>query len=65
MLNSSQLARDLMIVMNGNGANMGQVESAIGSAHSVLNMSGVHVQGIQTIVNDMGMVATWGNGFMR
>jgi hypothetical protein len=42
---------------------MSQVESAIGSAHSLLNMSGVHAQGIQTIVNDMGMVATWGNGF--
>jgi hypothetical protein len=65
MFNSGQLARDLMVVMNGSGNNMSQVESAIGSAHSLLNMSGVHAQGIQTIVNDMGMVATWGNGFMR
>jgi hypothetical protein len=65
MFNSGQLARDLMVVMNGSGENMAQLESAIGSAHSVLNMSGVHAQGIQTIVNDMGMVATWGNGFMR
>jgi hypothetical protein len=65
MINSGQLARDLMVVMNGSGHNMSQVQSAIGSAHSVLNMSGVHGQGIQTIVNDMGMVATWGNGFMR
>ena len=65
MINSGQLARDLMVVMNGSGTTCAQVQSAMGSAHSVLNMSGVHAQGIQTIVNDMGMVATWGNGFMR
>jgi hypothetical protein len=64
-MNTGQLARDLMVVMNGSGNNMSQVQSAIGSAHSVLNMSGVHQQGIQTIVNDMGMVATWGNGLVR
>ena len=65
MINSGQLARDLMVVMNGSGQNAGQVQSAIGSAHSLLNMSGVHAQGTQTIVNDMGMVATWGNGFVQ
>jgi hypothetical protein len=65
MMNSGQLARDLMVVMNGSGQNAGQLQSAIGSAHSVLNMSGVHAQGTQTIVNDMGMVATWGNGFVN
>ena len=64
MMNSGQLARDLMVVMNGSGHNMSQIESAIGSAHSVLNMSGVNAMGIQTIVNNMGMVATWGNGLM-
>ena len=65
MMNTGQLARDLMVVMNGSGNNVSQIQSAIGSAHSLLNMSGVHQQGIQTIVNDMGMVATWGNGLMR
>ncbi len=65
MINSGQLARDLMVVMNGSGHNISQIQSAVGSAHSVLNMSGVNARGTQTIVNDMGMVATWGNGFMR
>ena len=65
MFNSGQLARNLMVVMNGGGQNPTQIQSAIGGAHSLLNMSGVNAQGIQTIVNDMGMVATGGNGFMN
>jgi hypothetical protein len=64
-MNTGQLAHDLMIVMNGSGQNMTQIHSAIGSAQSLLNISGVHQQGVQTIVNDMGMVATWGNGLMN
>jgi hypothetical protein len=62
IFNSGQLARELMVVMNGGGHNMMQVQNAIGSAHSVLNVSGVNQQGIQKIVNDMTMVASWGNG---
>jgi hypothetical protein len=65
MMNTGQLAHDLMIVMNGSGQNMTQIHSAIGSAQSLLNISGVHQQGVLTIVNDMGMVATWGNGLMN
>jgi hypothetical protein len=62
MFNSGQLARDLMVAMNGSGHNMSQIQSAIGSAHSLLNMSGVNRQGIQKIVTDMTMVASWGDG---
>jgi hypothetical protein len=62
MFNSGQLARDLMVVMNGSGQNITQVQNAIGSAHSILNISGVNQQGIQTLVNDMTMVASRGNG---
>jgi hypothetical protein len=60
MMNTGQLARDLMIAMNGSGQNGGQVQNAISSANSVLNVSGVNQQGIQRIGNDMMMVASWG-----
>jgi hypothetical protein len=65
MINSGQLAQALMVVMNASGQSGMQVEGAIGSAQSALNMSGVHGQGIQTIVGDMAAVATWGHGFVN
>jgi len=44
MINSGQLARDLMVVMNASGHNMSQIQNAIGSANSLMNMSGVNQQ---------------------
>jgi hypothetical protein len=61
ILNTGQLARDLMIAMNASGQNLGQVQHAVNSAHSVLDMSGVNQQGVQRIGTDMMMVASGGN----
>jgi hypothetical protein len=50
-----------MVVMNARGQNMFQIQLAIESAHSVMNISGVNHQGIQKIASDMRMVASLGN----
>jgi hypothetical protein len=61
MMNTGQLARDLMVAMNGSGQNMSQLQRAMSSAHSILSTSGVNPQGVQKIGTDMMMVASWGN----
>jgi hypothetical protein len=61
MMNTGQLARDLALVMNGNGMNMMQIQQAIGNAQSVMHSSGVSQRGIQSVTHGLRMVASWGN----
>jgi len=61
MMNTGQLARDLAVVMNGNGMNVMQIQHAIGNAQSVLHSSGVSQPGIQSVTHGLMMVASWGN----
>jgi len=61
MLNTGQLARNLAVVMNGNGMNMMQIQHAIGNAQAVMHTSGVSQPGIQSVTHGLRMVASWGN----
>jgi hypothetical protein len=61
MMNTSQLARDLEVVMNGSRNNGMQIQYAIGSAQGIMNGSGVNRQGIMTVSSDMQKVALWGH----
>jgi len=61
MMNTGQLARDLALVMNGNGMNIMQIQNAIGNAQSVLHSSGVSQPGIQAVTHGLRMVGSWGN----
>lgn len=61
MMNTGQLARDLAVVMNGNGMNMMQIQQAIGNAQSVMHSSGVSQPGIQSVTQGLRMVASRGN----
>jgi hypothetical protein len=60
LLNTSQLARDLEVVMNGSRQTGIQIQYAIGSAQNVMHGSGVPRQGILTLTSDMRAVASWG-----
>jgi hypothetical protein len=61
MLNTGQLARDLAVVMNGNGMSLMQIQQSIGSAQGVLHSSGVSQPGVQSVTEGLRMVASWGN----
>jgi hypothetical protein len=61
MMNTGQLARDLAVVMNGNGMNMMQIQQAIGNAQSVMHSSGVSQPGIQSVTQGLRLVASRGN----
>jgi len=61
MMNTGQLARDLAVVMNGNGMNMMQIQHSIGNAQSIMRTSGVSQPGIQSVTHGLRMVASWGN----
>jgi hypothetical protein len=58
LLNTAQLARAMEVVMNGGSAGGPQIVEAIGSAHAVMQVSGVSPQGIQTITADLRLVSS-------
>jgi hypothetical protein len=58
MMNTGELAQHLMVVMNGGGQNMFQVQNSIAGAQGILSMSGVPQQGIQRISSDLAMVSS-------
>ena len=57
MMNTGELAQHLMVVMNGGGQNMIQVQNSITGAQGIMSMSGVPQQGIQKISSDLMMVS--------
>jgi hypothetical protein len=61
LLNTAQLARDMEVVMNGSQFGGPQILQAIGSAHAVMQISGVSPQGIQTLTSDLRAIGSWGN----
>ncbi len=60
-MNTGQLARDLVMVMNGGGINGMQIQHAINNVHSVMRASGVSQTGIQSVTSALMMVARGGN----
>jgi hypothetical protein len=59
MMNTGELAQHLMVVMNGGGQNMFQVQNSIAGAQGIMSMSGVPQQGIQRISSDLVTVSSF------
>jgi hypothetical protein len=60
MLNTERLALDLEAVMNGGRLNSALANRAIGSAQSILRVTGVPQAGIESVVSDLRSIRSGG-----
>jgi hypothetical protein len=60
ILNTERLALDLETVMNGGRLNPALVNRSLGSAQSILRLTGVPQAGIQSVVSDMRSIGSGG-----